>query len=136
MRTLKRQRQDVYFCTSETVRQGIDNLNQYSKPVKKKFCVSATAGKVLNGYGNGVTPNYDRYITSYDRDFHPVEGTYIYVDVEPVLDNNGELVLAADGVSPIVAPDYILDKILDTKTGNVARYGITKVGGGSENNRV
>lgn len=128
MRSIQRQIQDIWFCQAEEVQDGIDLLKKYSKPEKHRFSVSATSGQIY-GYGAGLVLNYDRYITSYERDFHPTEGTSVFIDVVPQLDENGELVLNEDGITPVTPPDYTISKILDTQRGTVARYGISKVGG-------
>ena len=73
----------------------------------------------------GILPNYGRYLISYDRSFHPAEGTFLYVDKTPVLDEDGYLEM--DGTSPAVKPDYILESVFDTKKGILARYSIRKV---------
>ena len=131
MRNLERQKQDLWFCDFKEVKAGLRLKKTYSKPEKHEFSVSATSGVVF-GYGAGLVASYDRYITSYERDFHPKEGTCVFVDVIPEMDEEGNLVLLEDGVSPVTAPDYTIDKILDTQKGTVARYGITKVGGVNE----
>ena len=146
VRNIQRQVQDLWFCEVTEINVGIDLVKQYSKPEKHRFSVSATAGYV-NGWGAGFVLNYDRYITSFDRDFKPKEGMMVFVDVVPELGENGELVskdvyetdiegntvLDEDGnpvvlfSEPVTAPDYMLKRIYDTKKGKVARYGLEKV---------
>ena len=72
-------------------------------------------------------PDYDRYITSFDRTFQPIEGMQCWVDVTPEIDKDGNLVMTEDDV-PTVSPDYTLKRKVDTKMGNVARYLIKKNG--------
>lgn len=48
------------------------------------------------------------------------------IDTVPQVDALGNLVLE-DGI-PTTPPDYRLKKILDTQRGNLARYGIKKIG--------
>ena len=74
----------------------------------------------------GIVPDYDRYITSFNRSFHPQEGDVFWIDTVPQVDALGNLVLE-DGI-PTTPPDYRLKKILDTQRGNLARYGIKKIG--------
>lgn len=127
MRSATRRKQDIWFVSREKDDSHMNPSYVYSKPEKHRFSVSSTTGSPLE-MGFGILPNYDRYIVSYDRDFHPVEGTLLYVDRTPELDENGYLTLGEDG-NPTVMPDYILDSIADTQKGILARYGIKKVGG-------
>lgn len=76
-------------------------------------------------------PDYDRYITNFDRSFKPQTADVFWIDCKPELNEAGELVLGEDG-EPTVPPDYRLKKILDTQRGNVARYGIKYIGDGSD----
>ncbi len=126
MRNLIRQTQDLWFSVKTFNTNGIDEISTYSKPEKHKFSVSPS-GSTPEQYANGIVPDYDRYITSFDRTFDPIEGTQVWVDVVPTLDANGNLVLDKDGV-PVVLPDYTLRRKVDTMKGNVARYLIKKNG--------
>lgn len=107
----------------------MDKVVSYSKPIMKNFTVSSTAG-LPEEIAAGIVPTYDRYISSYDREFCKVaeEGMAVWVDKIPKIDDSGNLVLDEDGV-PVTPPDYVLKKIIDTAKGSVARYGIKKVGG-------
>lgn len=129
MRGLKRQKQTVYWSRVTETLDGIDTAPTYQKPEIHKFSVSATAG-TPEEISAGIVPDYDRYITSFDRDFKPEEGDVFWVDAVPKLDVDGNLILSDE--VPVVTPDYRLKKILDTKRGNVARYGITKIGAENE----
>lgn len=129
MRSNQRDLQDVWFCKAGTSISGIDTVKTYTKPEKHEFSVSATSGLVLS-FGAGLAPSYDRYITSYDRDFEPEEGMMVFVDVVPKLDKDGNLVQSETDFGVLqyaTEPDYIVDKIYDTERGNVARYGLKKV---------
>ena len=126
MRNLQRQTQDLYFSVKTFRTDGIDEVSVYSKPEKHKFSVSSS-GSTPETYANGIVPDYDRYITSFDRTFQPIEGMQVWVDVTPEIDYNGYLVLDEDGL-PTVMPDYTLRRKVDTKKGNVARYLIKKNG--------
>ena len=126
MRCLQRQTQELWFSVKKMGFTGIDETSVYSKPEMHKFTVSAT-GSTPEDYAVGIVPDYDRYITSFDRNFNPIEGTQVWVDVEPVLDENGNVKLNDDG-EPIVPPDYTLRRRVDTKMGTVARYLIKKNG--------
>ena len=128
MRSRGRDRQRVWFVGVEEKKIGIDTVQEYGKPIMKKMAVSATSG-TPEELSAGIIPTYDRYITSYDRKFNPKEGDLVYIDIEPILDGNGELEMDSDGYTPKTPPDYRIEKILDTKQGKVARYGISKIGG-------
>ena len=130
MRSPSRLKQKVWFSKIEEVIEGIDTVQRYSKPIMKRFTVSATAG-TPEEISAGIVPTYDRYITSYDRSFCDIaeEGMAVWVDKIPKIDDLGSLVMAEDGITPITPPDYTLKKIIDTARGSVARYGIKKVGG-------
>lgn len=130
MRSPSRLKQKVWFSKIEEVIDGIDTVQKYSKPIMKRFAVSATAG-TPEETAEGIVPTYDRYITSYDRSFCDIaeEGMAIWVDKIPQIDDLGDLVMAEDGKTPVTPPDYTLKKILATQRGKVFRYGISKIGG-------
>lgn len=125
MRGLKRQKQSVYWSKITEEVNGIDTIEVYNKPKKLHFSVSATAG-TPEEIAAGIVPDYDRYITSFNRFFRPQEGDVFWIDTVPQVDALGNLVLE-DGI-PTTPPDYRLKKILDTQRGNLARYGIKKIG--------
>lgn len=126
MRCLLRQTQELWFSVKAMGFTGIDETSTYSKPEMHKFTVSAT-GSTPEDYAAGIVPDYDRYITSFDRTFNPIEGMQVWVDVTPEFDENGYIKLTEDG-EPTVPPDYTLKRKVDTKMGNVARYLIKKNG--------
>lgn len=129
MRSNSRQKQIVWFSKITEDSSRIDPVISYSKPIMKRFTVSATAG-LPEEIAAGIVPTYDRYITSYDREFCEIaeEGMAVWVDKIPKIDDSGNLVMDEDGV-PVTPPDYVLKKIIDTARGSVARYGIKRVGG-------
>ena len=128
MRSPSRLKQKVWFAKIIEDSSSIDLLITYSKPIVKKFTVSSTAG-TPEELAAGIVPTYDRYITSYDREFKPEEGMVVWVDKVPQLDDSGNLVMEADGITPVTPPDYVLKKIIGTQRGTVFRYGISKIGG-------
>lgn len=128
MRSPSRLKQKVWFSKITEDSSSIDPVITYSKPIMKRFTVSATAG-LPEEIAAGIVPTYDRYITSYDREFKPEEGDLVFVDIEPKIDKDGNLLLENDGYTPITPPDYRVKKIINTKMGKVARYGISKIGG-------
>ena len=135
MRSLIRQTQEIWFSVKSMAYTGIDETSVYSKPEMHRFTVSAT-GSTPEDYAVGIVPDYDRYITSFDRTFQPIEGMQCWVDVTPEIDKDGNLVMTEDG-EPTVFPDYTLKRKVDTKMGTVARYLIKKngdeVGGYADN---
>lgn len=128
MRSPSRLKQKVWFSKITEDSSSIDPVITYSKPIMKRFTISATAG-LPEEISAGIVPTYDRYITSYDRDFKPEEGMAVWVDKVPQLDDSGNLVMAEDGITPVTPPDYTLKKIIDTAKGSVARYGIKMLSG-------
>ena len=130
MRGLKRQKQIVYWSRVTEDLDGIDTIKTYQKPELHHFSVSATAG-TPEELSAGYIPDYDRYITNFDRNFKPQTADVFWIDRKPELTDAGELVLGEDG-EPAVPPDYRLKKILDTQKGNVTRYGIKYTGDGSD----
>lgn len=132
MRGLVRQKQKVYWSRVSEKMDGLDRAKAYTKPVLYRFSVSATAG-TPEEIAAGVVPDYDRYITSFNRDFEPQEADLFWIDRTPQISDDGSLVLNEDG-EPTVLPDYTLKRILDTQKGNIARYGMSKVGNENEQN--
>lgn len=126
MRNATRRKQEVWFVSRQKDDSGVEPIYVYGKPEMHRMSVSSTSGSPAE-MNFGLLPTYDRYMISYDRDFQPVEGTYLYVDKTPDVDEEtGELVLNDNG-EPNVKPDYILDRIYDTQKGVLARYGIRKI---------
>ena len=121
MRGLKRQKQTVYWSRVTETLEGIDTVPTYSQPKSFELSVSSTAG-TPEEISAGIVPDYDRYITSFNRSFHPQEGDVFWIDTVPQVDTLENLVLK-DGIHT-TPPDYRLKKILDTQRGNLARYGI------------
>ena len=128
MRSPSRLKQKVWFSKIDEVIEGIDTVHRYGNPIMKRFTVSATAG-TPEEISAGIVPTYDRYITSYDRDFKTEEGMTVWVDNIPQIDDSGNLIMADDGITPVTPPDYTLKKILATQRGKVLRYSISKIGG-------
>mgnify|MGYP006956015091 CR=1 FL=1 len=126
MRGLVRQKQKVYWSRVVEVMEGLERVRVYESPVPYSFSVSATAG-TPEEIAAGVIPDYDRYITSFNRNFQPQEADLFWIDRTPQIAEDGSLILDEEG-EPTVLPDYTLKRILDTKKGSIARYGISKRG--------
>lgn len=124
MRNATRRKQKVWFVNRTKDDSHMRPMYLYDKPEMHRFSVSSTTGSPAE-FNFGMLPTYDRYMISYDRKFKPTEGMYVYVDKEPELDDEGMLVI--ENNEPTVKPDYILDRIYDTKRGILARYGLRKV---------
>lgn len=129
MRSPTRKKQKVWYSKITEKQVGIDTIELYDKPTMKRLVVSATAGDSLE-IGAGIVPNYDRVITVYNKPLPEVKESYaLWIDVKPVLDDNGYILLENDGYTPVTPPDYTLKRILGTEKGTVFRYGISKIGG-------
>lgn len=128
MKSPMRQRQKIWFASITEKQDGMDTVNEYSKPVMKLLAVSATSG-TPDEIAAGLVQTYDRYITSYYKDFRPQEGDVLWVDTVPEIDDAGNLRLKSDGYTPVTPPDYVLKKVIATQRGLVNRYGISKIGG-------
>lgn len=134
MRSRSRDKQQVWFAKFTEHQDGIDTIQEWSKPIMRKLTVSTTSG-TPEEIAAGIVPDYDRYLT-----FHKLnhdcckcleleEGMSVWVDVIPELDYNENLIMQEDGVTPVTLPDYTLKKILDSKKSTIARYGISKIRG-------
>lgn len=130
MRGIVRQKQKVYWSRATEKMEGLERTKVYETPVIYYFSVSATAG-TPEEIAAGVVPDYDRYITSFNRDFQPQEADLFWIDRIPQISEDGSLILNENG-EPIVLPDYTLKRVLNTKKGSIARYGISKIGNENE----
>lgn len=123
-----RERQKIWFSTVKEVALGIDTIEKYSKPIMKKMTVSAGTG-MPGQISAGLVVDYDRELINYDHSFVPEEGNVLWVDVEPQLDTSGNLVMAADKITPLTPPDYRITQVFRTQKGSVDVFGIKKIGG-------
>ena len=130
MRSRQRDKQNIWFSKISENHDDIDTVITYEKPIMKKMTVSSTSG-TAEEISAGIVPNYDRYITSYDRSFcdYAEEGVVCWVDSDPEFNQDGALRMEDDEITPVTMPDYKILKIIDTKKGNIARYGISKIKG-------
>lgn len=126
MRNATRRKQDVWFVTREKDDSGIEPVYVYGKPEKHRMSVSPTSGSPTE-LNFGILPTYDRYMISYDREFQPEEGVFLYVDKTPEIDAQTKELIVDENNEPTVKPDYVLDRIYDTQKGVLARYGIRKI---------
>ena len=125
MRSATRRKQDVWFVTRQKDDSGVEPVYVYGIPERHRLSVSPTSGTPTE-MNFGILPTYDRYMISYDRKLKPEEGTYLYVDKVPEIGSDGKLALDTND-EPTVKPDYILDRVYDTRLGVLARYGIRKI---------
>lgn len=130
MRSPVRDRQKVWFSTITEKKVGIDTIQEYSKPIMVKLTASAGTG-APSQISAGLVVDYDRELTSYNLSLRGQieEGSVCWVDVIPEISEDGSLVMSDDGVTPIVPPDYRVDKIFQTARGRVDVFGIKKIGG-------
>ena len=133
MRSLSRDRQSVWFAkfTEKTV--GTSRVPVYEKPKKMRLVVTDTAG-LPSEIGAGIVPDYDREIIYHKtkgccNSFEPVEGMAVWVDRKPKLDAKGNLAKREDGKGVVTPPDYRLKRIITTAKSQVARFGISRIGG-------
>ena len=127
MRSQRRQRQWVWFATVATQKDGIDNVIVYADLEKHFVTVSPTTGYPLE-LANGFVATYDRYLTSFEKSWKPTEGMAAWVDVEPELDTNGNLVIDSESGNPTVMPDHTVDRLMWTKKAKMDRYGLKRLG--------
>ena len=103
MRGRLHQKQSVWISTVTEKNNGMDKTLVYSNPQKKNISVSATAG-TPEDLSAGIVPDYDRYITVFDRTFQPKEGNVLWIDAVPEIGEDGALILDGEN-SPTVLPD-------------------------------
>lgn len=120
-------KQDLWYCKRVNKYIGIDKVNTFSDIVHDKRSVSTTAGSPEE-ISVGLIPVYDRYITVYKRNdsYIPSEGDYVFIDIEPYINTNNELLLDDDGI-PKTIPDYRVEKLINTKKSRICLIGCSKV---------
>ena len=128
MRSPVKDRQKVWFSTVEEHKDGIDQWKEYGKPIMKKMTASSGTG-MPGQISAGLVVDYDRELTNYDHNFAQSEGNAVWVDVEPKLDDEGNLIMSSDGITPVTPPDYRITQIFRTQKGKVDVFGIKKIGG-------
>ena len=130
MRSRVRDRQKVWFSKITEKKDGIDTVQEYSNPIMRRLTVSSGTG-APSQISAGLVVDYDRELVSYDKSLRTdvIEGSVCWIDVIPEIAEDGSLVLADDGVTPTVPPDYRVDKIFYTQKGNVDVFGVSKIGG-------
>lgn len=128
MRSPVRDRQKIWFSSIIEHNDGIDKWSEYGKPVMKKMTVSTGVGQP-GQISPGLVVDYDREVVNYDHSFIQTEGNAVWVDVVPQLDDEGNLVIGDDGVTPATPPDYWIKQIFRTQKGNVDVFGIKRYGG-------
>lgn len=128
MRSPVRDRQKIWFSSIIEHNDGIDKWIEYGKPVMKKMTVSTGVGQP-GQISAGLVVDYDREVVNYDHSFIQTEGNAVWVDVEPKLDDDGNLIMSSDGITPVTPPDYRITQIFRTQKGKVDVFGIKRIGG-------
>lgn len=126
MRIRHRDKQKVYVVSVTESQSGIDTVLTYSKPKAYKVNVSAITRNAWQNrdvlwHGNGLEERYSRYILSFKK-LPWNEGDQIFVDVNPILDENGNLAYKADGVTPLSLPEYVITQCVYTAKDHVFRW--------------
>lgn len=127
MRLPIRQRQTIHGAHIRERLDGPDTIIEYDKPKRIRATVSYTAG-TPEEIAAGYVPDYDRYITLTRENADLKESDVLWVDVSPEISGDGKLAIAEDG-SVTTPPDYVVRKELQTQTGLIVRYGISKIKG-------
>ena len=127
MRLPIRQRQTIHGAHVRERLDGPDTIIEYDKPKRIRATVSYTAG-TPEEIAAGYVPDYDRYITLTRGNADLKESDVLWVDVSPEISGDGKLAVAEDG-SVTTPPDYVVRKELQTQTGLIVRYGISKIKG-------
>lgn len=127
MRLPIRQRQTIHGAHVRERLDGPDTIIEYDKPKRIRATVSYTAG-TPEEIAAGYVPDYDRYITLTRGNADLKESDVLWVDVPPEISGDGKLAVAEDG-SVTTPPDYVVRKELQTQTGLIVRYGISKIKG-------
>lgn len=121
MRNATRRKQKIWFVKRTVDDSTMSHTYVYDKPIMRRFSVSTTGNSPIEE-NFGILPAYVRYFVAYaNRDIADLEeGMYMYVDVIPEINDQGELVLDASG-EPTVKPDYLLHRIYQTQKGTISR---------------
>lgn len=131
MKSRKRDRQNIWFSKRIPKKSGIDTIYEYEPLIKKKMTVSAGTG-TPGQISAGLVVDYDREVVNYDHSFIQEEGNAVWVDLEPQIDEEGNLLMKEDEETPITPPDYVIKEIFRTQKGKVDVFGIKKIGGISD----
>lgn len=134
MRSLKKQKQTVWRSRVSTELSGIDTITLYDKPESTSATVGCSAGYPTSTTA-GFILSYDRYIivhrsTPSGEEFYQKaeEGDVLWIDKEPELDSDGNILLGDDGITPITPPDFVIKRKLTSLRVGTARYGIQNAG--------
>ena len=130
MRSRTRKKQDVWVAAKTQVEEGISLVDVYGVPEMHRATVSLTSG-TPHGWGFGFLADYDRYMTTHEKDWMPVEGSAVWVDVSPVLDSNGELVTEVNDEGDTVyvsPPDYIVKRLNYSQKSPITKVWLKKLG--------
>ena len=132
MRSLERDKQYIWVCRSNGKTDILDEdgyktgetIDSFSKPVRYKMGLNATIGDAhFSPYG--TTQDLRREMTTCDKGLDIQIGDWVYVDIEPHLDDDGNLIVGDDG-SVTLEADYYVTSVMKSQKGHVFRYGITR----------
>ena len=130
MRSRTRKKQDVWVAEKTQVEDGLSLVDVYGKPEMHRATVSLTSG-TPHGWGFGFLADYDRSLTTHEKDWIPAEGSAAWVDTVPVLDENGELVKETDEDGNEVytsPPDYMVKRLNYSLKSPITKVWLKKLG--------
>ena len=117
MRCANRNKQVFWYALFDEVKKETDDYgNQigsytaYGKPVKTSGNISAAKGEVVTRQF-GDDDLYDRVIVLEDRDTPIDENTVAWIDVTPVLNDDGTLATDANTGNYVTPYNYIVRKV-------------------------
>lgn len=120
--------QDIWFSEVNESLNSFDTVSNYGTLIHKKMTVSSGTGQP-GQISAGLVVDYDREIINFEHDFIQSEGNAVWIDVKPQIDEDGNLIMAEDGITPITPPDYRIKQIFRTQKGLIDVFGVKKIGG-------
>lgn len=133
MSDLRRNNQDVWICSIIDEIEIQDEYGDYtgayrkviSKPTKYRLGVGPSIGDAtFTPYGANL--QYNREISTRKKSIVINEGDLLFVDVIPLLDEDGSLKLNEDNSDYVTPPDYLVKSKLYSQKEKYVRYGLEK----------
>lgn len=118
------------MATKTQTEIGLSLVDVYGTPEMHRATVSLTSG-TPQGWSFGFLADYDRYLTTHEKDWIPEEGSAAWIDVVPSLDDNGELVTTTDADGNTVyttPPDYIVKRLNYSQKSPITKVWLKKLG--------